>query len=248
MKDTSNNRIIEPYLYSCDSIITEVNSEFIDFTGYALDELLGKSLLEIGDMLKINSQILLDNINCKYSGYIFTKSHYVREMNISLFHGTKTNEKKYTFVERTNSRLDDKLIFEEQTFNDNISGVAVYSVPDLILLKANQRYLDLLDSPFNKENNSIGKPISEIIKKFEGSQAEVIWNTVLETQKSSYMKEFELDKFASGITYWNSTQKPIFENRKMKYIFDTAIEVTERVFENQKLVRQNKIIEQQRKS
>ena len=52
-----DNRMIEPYLYSCDSIITEVNKEFIDFTGFTMDELLGKSLIEIGDMLKFNSQI-----------------------------------------------------------------------------------------------------------------------------------------------------------------------------------------------
>ena len=63
MGNTFNKEIIEPYLYSCDSIITEVNKEFIDFTGFTMDELLGKSLIEIGDMLKINSQILLDNIN-----------------------------------------------------------------------------------------------------------------------------------------------------------------------------------------
>ena len=241
-----DNKTIQAYLYSCDDIITEVNSEFINFTGFTVNELLGKSLLEVGDILKLNSQILLSNIKYKYSGYIFTKLHSPREVSISLSYGKKTNEKVYTFVEKPNSRLNDKLIFVEQTFIENISGVAVYSVPDLILLKANQKYLEFMDSPLDKEENSIGKSISEIITGFIGSQSEIIWNTVLEVKKASYTKEFEFNALERGITYWDFTKVPIFENGKMKYIYETSIEVTKRVFENQNLERQNKIIEQQR--
>ena len=65
--------------------------------------------------------------------------------------------------------------------------------------------------------------------------------------RPSYIKEFEFDQFARGITYWDFTQKPIFENGKMKYIFETAVDVTERVLENQSLEKQNMIIERQNK-
>ena len=193
-----DNRIIEPYIHSYDNIIIEVNNEFTDFTGFTMDELLGKSLIEIGAMLKFNSQILLDNISSKYSGYIFTKSLDPRDVNISLLHGKESNVKVYTFVEKSNSRLNDKLIFVEQTFIENISGVAVYSVPDLILLKANQKYLEFMDSPLNIEENSVGKPIKEIITGFIGSQSEVIWNTLLDIQKTSYTKEFEFNALERG--------------------------------------------------
>ena len=88
-----------------------------------------------------------------------------------MFQGTI--EKVYSFIEKPNSRLSDKLTFVEQTFIDNISCVAIYSVPELILLKANQRYLDLMDSPFNKEENSIGRPICKIVTGFVGSKAEI---------------------------------------------------------------------------
>ena len=246
LKNIFNNRTIEPYLYCSYSIITEVNQQFLDFTGYALDELLGKSLIEIGEMLKINSQILLDNIRSKYSGYIFTKFLSAREVNISLFHDTKGNSKKYIFVEKINSRLDDKLIFVEQTFVDEISGAAVYSVPDLILLKGNQKYFEFMDHPFNKEQNSIGRPIKEIITGFIGSQSEVVWNTVFVSQKASYTKEFEFNNLARNLTYWDFTKIPIFENGKMKYIFETSIEVTKRVFENKNLEKKNRIIKQQK--
>ena len=229
MENTFNNKMIEPCFYSCANIITTVNKEFLDLTGYTMDELLGKSLMKIGEVLKINSQISLDDINSKYCGYIFTKSLEAREVTISLSHCCEINETKYTFMEIANSRLNDKLIFVEQTFIDNISGAAIYSVPDLILLKSNQTYLDFTYSHFNKAENSIGRPISEIIIGFLGSQAEIVCNTVLETQKSSYMKDFEFNHSQIDTTYWDSTQTPIFENGKMKYIFHTVIDVTQHV-------------------
>ena len=246
MEDTFNNRIIEPYLYSCDNNVTGVNKEFLDFTGFTIHELLGKSIIEIGKMLKINLKIHMKNISSMYSGYIFTKALSAIEVNISLFHGTEINGKVYTFVEKPNSRLNDKLIFEEQTFINNKSGVAVYSVPDLILLKTNQKYFDSIDSPFNKVENIIGRSIREIVTGFVGSQTEVVWNTILETQKSGYIKESKFDKFKKVSTYWDSTQIPIFENGKMKYIFQTSIEVTKSVSKNQSIKRQNKIIEQKK--
>ena len=246
MKNTNDKKKTEPSLYSCDSIITDVNKEFIKLTGFTRKELLGKSLKELGAVLKINSQILLDNISSKYSGYIFTKLLDPREMNISLFHGKESTERVYTFVEKLNSRLDNKLIFVRQAFIDNLSGVAIYSVPDLILLKANQKYFDIMDSPFNEERNSIGRPIKEIVTGFVGSEIEVICNTVIETQKTCYTKEFQFDEFERGTTYWDTSKTTIFENGKLKYIFSSVIEVTENVLKNQSLERQFKIIEQQK--
>ena len=66
--------ITKPCLCSRGGIIIKANKEFIDFIGFTIDELLGKSLHEIGDMIRINTQIYLDNISGKYFGYVFTKS------------------------------------------------------------------------------------------------------------------------------------------------------------------------------
>ena len=246
MRNIFNGKIIEPCLNFCNSIIISVNKEFINLTGFTIDELLGKSLIEIGDMLKANSQMLLANITGKYSGFIFTKSLEAREVDIIFSIGKEINIKKYTFVLKSNSRLADKVTFVEQTFIDNISGVAIYSVPDLILLKANQKYLDFLDYPFNKEKNSIGRYIREIVPGFIGTQSEVNFNSVIEEQKVSYTKELKFNKFDRAIFYLDSKQTPIFENGEIKYIFDTAIEVTDRVMKNKSLERKNKIIEEQK--
>ncbi|MBU3159425.1 HAMP domain-containing histidine kinase [Clostridium frigoris] len=245
MINAYSETIIEPYLYSCANIVTDVNDKFLDLTEYVLSELVGKSIKEVGSMLNFNLKSLEDKINNNYSGYIFTKFLNALEVDISISHGSETNSKLYTFVEKPNSRLNDKLIFVEQMFVDNTSGVAVYSIPDLILLKANQKYLNFTYSNYNKQENSIGKPISEVITGFIGTPAEVICNSVLISQKASYIKEFEFDNITKGKTYWDSTQTPIFDNGKMKYIFHTAVEVTQRVLKNQNIENQNKIINHQ---
>jgi len=247
MKYNLKSRIIKPCFLTCDSIIMEVNKEFADFTGFTMDELLGKSLIEIGAALKINSQMFLDNIKSKFVGYIFTKSLEAREVNISLCINSETKEKIFTFVEKPNSRLNDKLIFEEHTFIDNRSGVAVFSVPDLILLKTNQKYLEFMEAPFNKEEISLGKPINKIIAGFVGSKSEEIWNTVVETKKPNYTTKFQFNKLPTTVTYWDFTKIPIFQNGEIKYIFETSINVTQRVFENESLEMQRKVIEEQKK-
>jgi len=238
--------MIKPYLYLCDNIVTEVNKEFLNFTGYTDVELLGKTIIEICHMLKINFLKFPQNISCKYLGYIFTKTLEARDVTISLFDGSKINERKYTFSKRPNSKLNDKLIFVEQSFLDNISGVAVYSVPDLILLKANQKYIDLTDSNFEKYSDTLGRPIGEIVKDFVGSQAELIYNSIFSSLKSSYIKEIVFNNSVEEITYWRFNQTAIYENGKMKYIFEIVTEVTQRVFENQNLERKNKIINLQK--
>ena len=242
MDTTHNNKIIEPCFYSCDNVITAVNKEFLDFTGYVIGDFLGKSLANMEEVIRINSQVSLDNINSKYNGYIFAKSLDPREVTITISLNTETNETKYTFSEIANSRLNDKLSFVEQIFIDNESGAAIYSVPDLLLLKSNQKYLDFAYAPFTKPEFSIGKSISEFMTGFTGSQAEIVTKTLLETQKSSCVKAFKFSHSQRGTTYWDSTQTPIFENGKMKYIYHTATDVTQSVFENKSIVIQNKLI------
>ncbi|WP_435787739.1 PAS domain-containing sensor histidine kinase [Clostridium sp.] len=243
MENTFSSKIIEPYFYSCKGILTDVNTEFIDFTGFTMVELLGKSLTEIGSLLKINFQSFIKNISDKQCVYIFTKSLSAREVTISVFYDTMSNGQVYTFVEKPNSRLDDKFTFMEQLFIDITTGYAVYSVPDFILLRSNQKYLNLLDSPLNNKVNIIGLPVSEILDEFYSSESEVVWDSILETKKNSYVKYIS---FKGDVSYWNFTQTAILQNGEIKYIFETASEVAAKYFENRNLLLKNKIIENQK--
>jgi len=107
MGNSKSKKIKEPCLHLRDNSIIQVNKGFVDLTGFSIEELLGKTLIEIGAMIRINSQIHLDNISSKYTGYIFTKSLKVREITISIFHDKEANEQVYTFVEKPNSVLND---------------------------------------------------------------------------------------------------------------------------------------------
>lgn len=245
MEYSFNKKNVGAYLLAYAGRVKCVSEGFIKLTGFTKVEVLGKALNEIGNMLKINSQIYLTDIKKNYSGFIFGKYLEAIEVNISSFLEKETNEYKYTFVEKINSRLEDKLMFEKDIFRENIVAAAIYSSKDSILLKANQKYLDFWDAPFNRIENSIGKPIKECAKGFEGSSREDIWNSIIKEGKTSYIKNSTFDKFGGGKTYWESTVRPVFEKGKIKYVFDTNIEVTERVSEKQDKVIKNNTMEHQ---
>ncbi|MBU3110862.1 ATP-binding protein [Clostridium lacusfryxellense] len=239
MENTFDRKKTEVYLCSYANIIMEVNKEFLEFTGFAMNEILDKSLMEIGVMLNLNSQIFLENIAGSFSGYIFTKDLKTREVCITVHNDNKTNEKKYTFIEKENSRLDDQLTFVEQIFIENISGAAVYSVPNLILLKSNIKYLDLMNYQFNKDENILGRHIGDIIHGFVGSVEESNFKNVIKYKKTVYAKASEIDNCGQGVTYVDSTKTPISQNGKIKYIFVTTSEVTKSELEIKNLEKQN---------
>jgi PAS domain S-box-containing protein len=143
------------------------------------------------------------------------------------------NEKLYIFLERPNSRLEDKLTFVNQVFKDNVLACAVFSVPDMLLLKANQKFLDCLDSPNNRMENSIGKPFKKMLIGFEGTQTEAIYNTALMTRETIYLNENRREGFARSVTYWDVTLTPVFELGQLKYIFEIATDVSKRVQDRQ---------------
>ena len=104
-----------------------------------------------------------------------------------------------------------------------------------------------MDSPFNKEENSIGRHAFELRTGFLGGQVEISLNNVLKSQKPNHIKELEFHDSREDITYWDSSIVPIFENGSIKYIFETTTEVTESVLKDQKLENQSRIIKHHHK-
>jgi len=239
-------RIREPYLYSSNGIITEVNNEFIIFTGFTMGELMGKSLVEISKMIKFNLELNLNSANTRYSGFMFTKFMEAREVEISLSFDNEKNKQKYIFVEKSNSRVEDKFTFIEQMCTENISSVAIYSGSDLKLLKANKAYLNLMNPPFNIYENIIGRSIEEIINGYKKIKIDAIWESLCQRKKTVYIKQLKLKNANDRIRYWDFTVIPIVKNNEIKYIVVTSIEVTEIVLKNRRIERQKKIIEKQK--
>lgn len=244
-------RIRELYLYFSNGTITEVNDEFVNLTGFKMGELVGKSIDEISNMIKFNLKSYVDDENHtnnnKYSGFIFTKFMEVREVNISFSYDKEKNRQKYIFVEKLNSSLEEKFIFLEQIFKEDMSTIAIYSASDLKLLKANRSYSSLINPPFNKYENIIGKSIMEALDENKRIKIASIYKTLCERKKTIYLKELKLKNIFNEISYWDFTITPIFEEKNnMKYIIVINEEVTDRIIKNKNIEKQKRIIEKQK--
>jgi signal transduction histidine kinase len=150
-----------------------------------------------------------------------------------------TNVKMKESYEKTNIKINNRLIGIE-------SKVWVYSTPDLILIKENKIDISHDSQYLDEFSGKIGKHISEIIHQYLGSELEAVLKIVLKTEKIGCAKEVRFDD-DNGTTYWDFVVTPIFEDRKMKYIFLTSVDVTERVLNNQNIEKQKKIIEEKMK-
>jgi signal transduction histidine kinase len=239
MKDILKKAVEKPVLYSKNNIVTEVNNDFINLTGYYNNELIGKSLTEISNMLRIDSQVHLENIESEYSCYMFTKEYEPREVTISCKSLDCQNEKTYFIKEKPNSNIKEKFTYAEHLYSCNEIAIAIYSLPDLIVLRINDKYLEFVDSPYNKRETIIGKKKIEIMPGCKESNTEKIWLNNIKTGKPSFEKEFKYEHFERGTTYWDISLVPIFIDGKEKYLVETTTDVTEKVL-NRKLVKKQK--------
>jgi PAS domain S-box-containing protein len=229
-------------------VVVEVDNNFFEYTGFSKQEICGKTTTDVMNGL-LRMKIPVHELEAgKTTGpwYLFTKSHVVEEVYITLNYGQSTDEQVYTLNRKPDSLLGQGFAFMEQQFYQNEVGIAVYSVPDLILLKANDKYLGFLDEPFCKPENSIGRPVGEIAGSWAGSTFEEIWAGVLMTQKPCYIKGKEYDGFSRGRTYWDSTITPVFEKGSLKYLYIYSSEVTNEILMKKQLAEKVGIIWQQK--
>lgn len=117
----------------------------------------------------------------------------------------------------------------EQYMQNSKFGLAVYRPKDMVLIDANQIWLNRLDVPYNNRNFSIGKPVYELIPGWKGSALEKIWNIALQTKKGVNLPEYCCSEMKSGISYWNVSLTPIFHNNDLLYIIETSFDVTKSV-------------------
>ena len=141
----------------------------MNLTGYSNKELIGKSLTEISNMLRTDSQVYFENIEEEYSCFMFTKEYEPKEVTISCKSLNCQNEKTYFVKEKPNSNIKEKFMYIEHIYLGNEIEIANYSLPDSIVLRINDKYLDFVGSPYNKKETIIGKKNIEIMPKCERS-------------------------------------------------------------------------------
>lgn len=241
MKYTLIKSYRNPMLCSKGGIITEINAEFANFSGYSESELIGKSLTEISNMLRMDSQVYLENIEEKYNCYIFTKELEPREVTISCKFLEFNDERKYFFKEKINSRIEDRFLYLDQLGRDNRIAVAIYSVPDLIVLRANTKILHYAD-----KKNIIGKKLRQIAVALEFGDVEALFLEVIKAKKSCYNVKFKYNRPEDGETYWDVELIPIYVEEKVKYLIQTIRNETEKVLNRKIIEKQSKVIAEQK--
>lgn len=87
-------------LFSKDNIITEVSKAFLELTGYNEEEILGKTLVEVCKILRIDSQIDLEDIKVDSKIFLFTKDLVAIEGTISCKIIDDGFQKIYSFKEQ----------------------------------------------------------------------------------------------------------------------------------------------------
>lgn len=235
MKYKINRNVIRPFMIIKNNIVTEVNAGFLKLTGYSENEIINKTIVEVGRILKIDSQINLQSLECNGEFYIFHKSLQVIEVTISCI--VKFNEKILYFKKNIYFNIEEKFNFVEQIYIDREPSILIRSVPDSILLKSNQNYLNMLKEPYNSIENSIGKKHKEIITEYENSESQNPWDKLINNLKHCYTEKICYNHYNRGVMYLNVSTMPIFVQGKLKYVIQVISDVTEKI-QNSKAVEQ----------
>lgn len=236
----------QPFIKVIGNEIKEAEKTFLELTGYGKPEIIGKDLdyvLKKLLRLSIGEKELLFNGVGTY--FIFTGNFEFREVEINFTYFQDTEESTLFFRECTPG-FEEKNRYLEQILKDEISGIAVYSAADRLLLKANKKYLNSLEAPYNEKRSSIGRRIDEIVAGWKDSPAEKCWRNAADTGRTVLIEEYEQVTGARGITYWKCHITPIAESGKIKYIVIRTDDITESIFNKRKIENQELILKSER--
>ena len=103
-----------------------------------------------------------------------------------------------------------------------------------------------MDPPYNVMENCVGLSLYESVPNFKDSNSDILFLNILKTGKPDYYNEYAYDHYKRGVTYWDGSVVPIFFSGKIKYIFQTATEITEKIKNRNLMEEQAKIIQYQK--
>jgi len=223
-----------------DNHVIEASFQFQEFIGYGEDEVLNKSIEEVFAKLKICSTVK-DIIETKGESpcYLFTKQNEARKVYIHILKDTKSNVQVCLFIEEENSRPEEKFMYLRHMAEKNQKGIAIYSVPDLVLLMASQKYIDYFFDEKQNKMNFIGTKMSDYPPKW--NLGKKFWDNRLKSKEDLFMNE----ALVNG-KYMDAHFLPILENNETKYYVVTAIECTDRVIYRKRLEAQANVINDQK--
>lgn len=232
-----------PYILIRDNCIVEAGDSFFALTKYKKIDILDKEITFVFKNL-LRCDMSLGAVTRKQKDiFIFTSELEPVEVEVNI-HSYK-NQKVVIFKDKPLSTINQGFLYIQQHLRYTILGVAILQAESLILLKANHTFFSFLEEPYNRPENSIGRSLNEICTGWTGSAAHKEWLKVIDSGEPLSHKEFLFEGFKRGITYWDVTVMPVYENRKIRYLVQTLNDVTETVTNRKLIEEQNSILKQQ---
>lgn len=232
-----------PCIFVSNNQATAVSDSFLKLTEYDKTDILGHSADNIlYSLLRLNAGITEQHQNSKHL-YIFTKNLEPREVDISI--QATDDGILVVLCEKPHSRLDEKFPYLHQLYLADKTGIAIYHASDRTLLKANQTYMKILDNPYGRKDNCIGKRADEILQGHKGSILEEFRANLLRAGETFQAGEVVLEGEDKGVSYWDISMVPIYEDGNIKYIIENVTDVTERVLCRKRLEDENKKLRHQ---
>jgi signal transduction histidine kinase len=243
--DADANKPSEAFLVMRDNLIIEADSGFYSLTGYSMDEIYGREIgLFLRQSLRMTYPYQTDDIKAEsFETFIFTKLLEPREVHVSCECAGPGPVWRLNFIEKTDSRLETVLPYVDMLLRHcPSSGIAYFCItPEIILLKANTVFINLLGGSCNSSENVTGKPIDAIIQGWRGSEYEQMWQTLLATGEPLIIDEYA----ASGQRYFKLSLIPIIRGTGIKYVIVVIEEITKEVSKRMAYEQQAKVIRQQ---
>ncbi|WP_326514049.1 HAMP domain-containing sensor histidine kinase [Clostridium intestinale] len=232
-----DNIVETSYIIENNGILEYISEDFLCLSDFSREDLISKKILDVWDnKLKIN--IKLETLGEVQEAFLFTKNLEVRFVVITRAKDKLTDGTKYSISEIPESRFEHNNMYLEEIYKSNISGIAVYSIPNMILIKANEKYLDYLEEPFNNKYISFGKKIEYINTGWKGSQLEKTFKEIIDTKKTVQIKEYLHKCFHKDATYCDLIITPLCASGELKYLVINTFDVTTRALNRLKISEQ----------
>lgn len=239
----------KPYIIVKNGIVKKASSGFAKLINYNKQEIEGKSIEEVFRLIRIYPDVDERDLFGEKEYFIFDSLFKTKVVTIIKDEMKKNREYVYTFMERRKKIIRQKLSFIEKIhlYSDNCLGIAFFSYPDFILLKANKDFYKYLYESTSKRENMIGKRIeNEIEVNYNSSFWKKIWECILKTGEAYNVKEYRHIKSNGDTAYYNIQITPIKEKGEIKYCIVSIKDITNDVLKRKELERQAAIIKQQR--
>jgi signal transduction histidine kinase/PAS domain-containing protein len=236
MNQVFNTFLLEhsPHLLVENGVVVGVGKKLLEYLDYTSEEIIGMNEFEVLDMFSGKDNSILSGTE-KTPYLLFAKNGEAVFFDIHFSEHVCSHRRLYLFEKKDCLHGKQDLSIVHQLISNSPFGMAVFSVPDIVLLNANQSWLDRLDKPFNQKEESLGKHISEIMTGWKGSVFENIWSKVLSSGKACHMPEYRYSGLKKGVSFWNMSLTPIYGEGKLTHIVEITYDVTETVMNRNKI-------------